>query len=218
LKLARSTRESLGGLSSPDRGADVALPSIGGVGWARRLPSRPTAIVAAFAVGATVAAALYAVNGLRGASTRESVMIDRDLSSVRERALNNAGGGVRDGGATVVASRADAPARKATRESGAPVMTPIAAARRDDRRVAASPAAVPPVLHDPPKERVARVTPHMPAGYDRVLGLADALDGCARESFFARLACEQRARTKYCEGAAGAIPQCAERPPREYGQ
>ena len=45
--------------------------------------------------------------------------------------------------------------------------------------------------------------------YDRVLGLADALDGCSDASPDARLACEARARAVYC-GSAGAdrIPQC----------
>jgi hypothetical protein len=51
--------------------------------------------------------------------------------------------------------------------------------------------------------------------FDRVLGLADALDNCAREPLFARLACEARARTRYCDGAAASIPQCADSTSRE---
>ena len=45
--------------------------------------------------------------------------------------------------------------------------------------------------------------------YDRVLGLADALDRCSGAAPHARLACEARARAVYC-GSAGAdrIPQC----------
>ena len=45
--------------------------------------------------------------------------------------------------------------------------------------------------------------------YDRVLGLADALDQCSGAAPHARLACEARARAVYC-GSAGAdrIPQC----------
>lgn len=45
--------------------------------------------------------------------------------------------------------------------------------------------------------------------YDRVLGLADALDRCSDAAPNAWLACEARARAVYC-GSAGAdrIPQC----------
>ena len=45
--------------------------------------------------------------------------------------------------------------------------------------------------------------------YDRVLGLADALDRCSEAAPDERLACEARARAAYC-GSAGAdrIPQC----------
>ena len=45
--------------------------------------------------------------------------------------------------------------------------------------------------------------------YDRVLGLADALDRCSDAVPSVRLACEARARAVYC-GSAGAdrIPQC----------
>ena len=45
--------------------------------------------------------------------------------------------------------------------------------------------------------------------YDRVLGLADALERCSDATPHARLACEARARDAYC-GSAGAdrIPQC----------
>lgn len=51
--------------------------------------------------------------------------------------------------------------------------------------------------------------------FDRVLGLADALDACAREHYFERLACEVRARARYCEGATATIPQCAQAANRE---
>ena len=69
-----------------------------------------------------------------------------------------------------------------------------------------------------PTMRVASATAHTPAAYDRVLGLADALDGCAQQSFFARLACEERARARYCDGAAGRIPECGVTTPRGYRQ
>ena len=51
--------------------------------------------------------------------------------------------------------------------------------------------------------------------FDRVLGLADALDACAREHYFERLSCEVRARVRYCEGATATIPQCVQAANRE---
>ena len=45
--------------------------------------------------------------------------------------------------------------------------------------------------------------------YDRVLGLADALDHCSDAAPPARSACQARARADYCESAgADRIPQC----------
>jgi len=63
--------------------------------------------------------------------------------------------------------------------------------------------------------------PSEPAGegFDRVLGLANALETCSHQPIFARVACEYRARGRYCEEpGASQIPQCADRPPRDYGQ
>ena len=87
----------------------------------------------------------------------------------------------------------------------------------DAATVSTAPLVVP-VQRSLNNERVASAVARAPVAYDRVLGLADALDGCALESPFARLACEQRARAHYCEGANGRIPQCADPPPREYRQ
>lgn len=205
LNLARSTAKTLGGVLAPDPDVDESLPMPGVAGWAARAP-RPTVVVAAFAVGITAALAVYALNGWPGA--RGSVMIDRDLSSVRARAPHRSfAGGAGDAAA---ARSADAVQRQPARASDAPVAMPIA--------VTGATAPVIPVQRSPHNERVASAASRAPVAYDRVLGLADALDGCALESPFARLACEQRARARYCEGASGRIPQCADPPAREYGQ
>lgn len=73
-----------------------------------------------------------------------------------------------------------------------------------------APASATPRAGDAPAAASAPVA-HRNGGYDRVLGLADALDTCASETPYARVACEQRARARYC-AASGAerIPQCAE--------
>jgi len=201
LNLARSVSKTLGMEVASDADVDERLPMLRTVGWAARLP-RSTVVVAAFAVGITVAVAVYALTGSPGAGS--SVMLDRDLSAVRARAPHRSSG-------DAAARGADATARKPLRASDAPVAIPSAAP------VSTVPEAIP-VQHSPHDERVASAASRAPVAYDRVLGLADALDGCRLESPFARLACEQRARARYCEGASGRIPQCADPPPREYGQ
>src|SRR4051812_44097967 len=92
VNLSRSTATTLGGVVAPDPHVDETLPMPGVVGWAARLP-RPTVIAAAFAVGLTVAAAVYVVNGWSGLGTGRSVMIDRDLSLVRARAVHRSSNG-----------------------------------------------------------------------------------------------------------------------------
>jgi hypothetical protein len=55
-----------------------------------------------------------------------------------------------------------------------------------------------------------------PRVLDRVLELSDALAHCASETYFERIVCEQRARSRYCDGA-NRMPQCAEETPRDPG-
>jgi hypothetical protein len=131
------------------------------------------------------------------------------MSSVRARAPQRSFGGA-SGDAAAVRS-ADVAARKPARASDPPVAMPIAAT------VSTAPVVVP-VQRSPHNEHVASTASRAPVAYDRVLGLANALDGCELESPFARLACEQRARARYCEGANGRIPQCADPATREYGR
>jgi len=204
LDFARSARPP-GGLAPGPQLDEVLLAEANH--WTQRLSGRPIAILAAFSVGIAAAATLYVVRASWTAPRHESVMLDRDLGSLKVRS-QNATEWPRGG---APATQSDVTPRKAHRESvsRAPVATPIVSA--------AATATVATAVNDPPKDHVATAAPHA-ATYDRVLGLANAIDGCASESYFARLACEQRARTRYCEGAEGRIPQCAEPSSREVGQ
>jgi hypothetical protein len=47
--------------------------------------------------------------------------------------------------------------------------------------------------------------------------LDSALGRCADESFFARPACEEQARARYCDGGSAESARCAQ-PARDYGQ
>jgi hypothetical protein len=140
--------------------AVIELPDAAAAGLEARvgaLRSRTGAVVAAFAIGIGIAAGLYMAHGTQNPhDAATSVMIDRDLSGIKPRAVRT-------------------PALPAT--SAAPAAITVA---------------------------------HSPApSYDRVLGLADALDRCSDAVPDERAACEARARAAYC-GPAGAdrIPQC----------
>ena len=174
LELARSARPP-GGLAQGPRPDELLL--IGASPWLR-MPSRPVVVVAAFAVGLSAAAAVYAIHASWGTGGAESVMIDRPAGRARSQ-------------------------QKPARESVVSVeaLVPVGAAAPD--------------AHDPPNDKIAVVSSPSHHSFDRVLGLADALDNCAREPLFARLACEARARTRYCDGAAASIPQCADSTSRE---
>lgn len=67
------------------------------------------------------------------------------------------------------------------------------------RPVAAS---TPPVDAPVPAPAAAPLRP------DRLQELDSALAGCARENFFGRVVCEQRARLQYCNGYWGKVAQC----------
>ena len=203
LQRARAAAASVDTLSSAipviDAGRNAAPE---GFGFATRLQSRPAVLVVAFSVGIATAAALYVVRGSHAAAAPESVMIDRDLTHIRPRvtgmpsarpasSASLPGGSKPNDSATRSADNAAMSRRAASAsERGQPVMVAIAA-------TASRPA---------------------PIALDRVLGLAHALDGCASETLFARIACEHRARMRYCDGAAGRIPQCLEAPPRDSAQ
>ena len=57
--------------------------------------------------------------------------------------------------------------------------------------------------------RVASATlPKAADPQDRVQALTHALGRCGAEGFFTRVACEERARLQYCDGAWGSVAQC----------
>ena len=217
LDRARAAAQSVGNLSSAVPLIDAARTATAdSQGWSGRLQSRPTILMLAFSVGIATAGAFYVVQRSHAAGKPESVMIDRDLSNIRPRDHR-----IVAPARTDTASRAATPVTLRTAaypsERREPVVaTPATTGSRRD--VAASNAAAPPAATASPRDAASPESPAASAAYDRVLGLASALDACSHESLFARIACEHRARTRYCDGAAGQIPQCAERPPREYGQ
>lgn len=218
LERARSTAASVGDLSSAVPLIDAArMATVDPVGWTGGFRARPTVVVAAFSVGITIAAALHVVQGSQAGGKSESVMIDRDLRSVRPREYRvPADVPVRvDISGNGVAQRNSVPASQ-RRE---PVVHTIApTASRSPAAMANQPRLVPAAAAAVSVPAAATaVSEPAPAAYDRVLGLADALDTCSHESLFARIACEHRARARYCDGATNLIPQCAEQAPREYG-
>ena len=66
------------------------------------------------------------------------------------------------------------------------------------------PAPAPPVVRDVP-----RPDPWQP--------MNDALARCPRDEMSGRMMCEQRVRTRYCDGQWGQVPQCASMPYTEHG-
>ncbi len=207
LDRARAAQASVDTLSPAMPLVDVArLANEAPGGWTGYLHARPVVVIGAFAVGLAAAVALYVAELPHSAAPAASVMIDRDLTNVRPRERR--------------APPPLVPVEPAPR-AVAPARDPIVAVKRAPTLVTAVTTTHTSTATEPP--RAATMTAHSrsaaPTSYDRVLGLADALETCSHETFFARIACEHRARTRFCE-AAGApqIPQCAERPPREYGQ
>lgn len=147
-----------------------------------RVPPRPVVVAAAFAVGLSAAAAIYAIHASWSTGKRESVMVDRPVDAGRGRLPPR-------------------PARESVVGIETPAIVPVTASA--------------PGAQEPPNGRIAVASPPTRRPFDRVLGLADALDTCAREPVFARIACESKARARYCDGAAASIPQCAEAASRE---
>jgi len=193
--------------------------------WTARLGSRPALVAAAVVVSIGAAIALYSVERSPALGSAASVMIDRDLSNVRprERATPR-GTGQEERSAPIEHQAHPSDAVAAQR----PVQPQRGAAGATERRATvvfttvasnAPPATARSDESPPPVAAIA--PPREPAGdgLDRVLGLADALETCSHQPIFARVACEYRARARYCEEPGGSqIPQCADRPPRDYGQ
>jgi hypothetical protein len=193
--------------------------------WTAHAGSRPALVAAAFVVGIAAAVALYSMERSRASGSGVSVMIDRDLSSIRPRDLAMPRGTNLDARAAKTENQAQAGDTAAPQR---PVPGPRGAARAPERRttvvfstVAGNARSATPSADEPPPAvpAIAAAPESASDGFDRVLGLADALENCSHQPIFARVACEYRARARYCEASgASQIPQCADRPPRDYGQ
>jgi len=61
-------------------------------------------------------------------------------------------------------------------------------------------------------------TPTVTAQVDRWQMYADEMAQCAKESFFARVGCQQRTRAHYCDGYWGKVAQCPGNAPVDHGQ
>ena len=194
------------------------------MGGAPRLRGRAPVVVAALAIGAAIAATLHASQRFDAADAPRSVMLERDLSDLRPRAFAPV-----TTPATSVerAASSEPPARAAPIQGSAvrvvAVETPPNAVAPNAKprvvriaSVTASAAAIEPVAQVEPAERGAAPAIARAKSYDRVLAFSDALARCGEETFFARLVCEERARSRFCNGA-GDLPQCASAPPRDYG-
>jgi hypothetical protein len=225
-RLAAASVDDLAMALSP---IDASRMAGGGSPWSARLRTRSSVIAVAFAIGLGGALAIYHAQHPAVSTTAGSVMLDRDVSSVRARAF---GRRVAVGEPVSARNIADTAARTDARVE--PPMGEGASAGGGLRRVAAPVQSVPaaetprrsaepsskPAPSPQPLANVAAavIASDAGAGMDRVLALSDAFARCAQETFFARVGCEQRARLRYCDGVAAQLPQCADQLPRDHGQ
>jgi hypothetical protein len=164
-----------------------------------------------------------------------SVMLDRDISGLHARSFRPAStqsipsepAGAKQPASAGVAERTDSPAQTSSADDHARLpaqhrVTQPAKSTSDGSRPHpdASDRSEGRLRDAPPPAIVAatNVSVEPTPGYDRVLAFSDALARCGDATFFARIACEERARTRYCDGAASQLPQCAEEFPRDHGQ
>lgn len=217
--------------------ASRIAPTEEGAGRLGRRYSRGSMIAAAFTVGLIGAMAFDIALRSDAAAVPGSVMLDRDISGLRARSFRPASmhsiasdpAGAKQPPSEGIAERTDSPAQTSSSDDHArpPAQhrvtlparsTPTSDGSRSqpdasDRSEAR--------LRDPPPPAIVAATNGFgepTPGYDRVLAFSDALARCGDATFFARIACEERARTRYCDGAASQLPQCAEEFPRDHGQ
>jgi hypothetical protein len=217
--------------------ASRIAPAEEGAGRLGRRHSRGSMIAAAFTVGLIGAMAFDLALRSDAAAVPGSVMLDRDISGLRARSFRPASmqsipsepAGAKQPPNAGVAERTDSPAQTSSADDHA---RPLAQHRvtqpaksmptsdgsrphpdASDRSEARLRDAPPPAI-----VAATNVSGEPTPGYDRVLAFADALARCGDATFFARIACEERARTRYCDGAASQLPQCAQEFPRDHGQ
>ena len=184
-------------------------------GWSARLRTRPVMLAVAFAVGVAGAATFHLTQPTGGPGGGSSVMLDRDLTRVTPRSTRTVAPAVppptsASGGVERAASPPRAEVGRARIEGETP-----GAGRRRVVQVAESGT---PVMLAVTGATVPTASPAAPAPFDRVLALSHAIDACAKESLFDRIACEQHARTRYCAGIESQVPQCGAMSPRDHGK
>ena len=201
-----------------------------------RLRSPGSIIAAAFTVGLVGAIALNLAQRSNAANAQVSVMLDRDISGVHARSFAPAAHSIASEPLVSEAparTTADVMERAHTRAPGSsgddrprlpaqrrvtlPVRSTSTAGNGRGASDHADRSATPARDAGPPAMAAASVSSEPSAGYDRVLAFSNALARCGGETFFARVSCEGRARTRYCAGAAQ-LPQCAEEFPSDHGQ
>jgi hypothetical protein len=194
--------------------------------WRARLRSRPALLLMAFSIGLATAATGYVVQRTRAASADASVMLDRDVRNIKPRSFG-ASTTARVANFQPIGSPSGSPTAAAPEPAGnaQPASAPESPARHwsaarptrvasgvataigstpNAQKIAADAEPPNPVLMP-----VAAAAPgSAPDGLDRVLALSSALESCAQEPLFARIACEYRARLKYCAGVAARVAQC----------
>jgi hypothetical protein len=201
--------------------------------WRARLRSRPALLVTAFSIGLATAAAGYVVQRTQSAPADASVMLDRDVRNIKPRSFGASTTAqvanfqpIESPSAAVPerpenARRAPAPespARHASAARPTRVATGVATATASTSN--AQGMAADPERSNPALMPVAAAGPgSVSDGLDRVLALSTALESCAQEPLFSRIACEYRARLKLCAGVAGRIAQCGGNDgPVDHGQ
>ena len=226
IQRAQAAAASLDDLSSAVPVIEAAgMATADSLDWPGRLRSRPPVVAIALSAGFAIAVGLYVVRWPNVAATG-SVMIDHDLSNVQPRDVRAPAArpaAVSGAQSTQPASAIGVSAAHVAATSAPAARAPTAASAGDPPRNVGETAGAPrqPAV-DTPRKPTGVGERNLPevvatAGSDRVLTLAAALDTCAGESLFARIACEHRARAHYCEGAATRLPECAEPLPREHG-
>ena len=186
-ELERARQVNVG--DAAPEGALLEALSITSDRWPSMLRSPGAIVATAFALGLVGAAALHVADASHVAVAPHSVMLDVASS----RGLRQVSLGVSPDGAV------ERPKARTNSAVQAPIPVPEVP-KAEAPKV---------VLHTPtPREADA------PADPARALG--DALSRCGDESFFARPACEERARARYCADAA-TLPQCAVAV-RDHGQ
>jgi hypothetical protein len=206
-----------------------------GAGRFGRRHSRGSVIVAAFTVGLVGAIALHLAQ--RSNAAPGSVMLDRDISGLHARSFmpasvhpsENAGANPPSNTLASVAALTESHTQTSSGDDHSRPPPPHRVTLPVKSTSTADDSRGHPVAHERSAATVRDAQPaavavatdvsgEPSAGYDRVLGFSDALARCGDATFFARIACEERARMRYCDGAASQLPQCAEEFPRDHGQ